>query len=45
MINIALVRIGAERIIFSGLNPKTHKTYVINGITNQFKDKLCKITF
>ena len=35
MVNQIVVRIAAERIISSGLNPKTNKTYVIDDITNQ----------
>lgn len=34
MINQVVVRIAAERIMQSGLNPKTGKTYVIDDVTN-----------
>lgn len=34
MTNPVVVRICAERIINSGLNPKTNKTYVLDDITN-----------
>lgn len=34
MVNMVVVRICAERIMNSGLNPKTGKVYVIDDITN-----------
>lgn len=34
-VNQVVVKIVAERILKSGLNPKTEKVYVIDDITNQ----------
>ena len=34
MVNQVVVRIAAERIMSSGLNPKTNAVYVIDDITN-----------
>lgn len=35
MINQIVVRIAAERIMNSGLNPKTNAIYVLDDITNE----------
>lgn len=34
MINAVVVRIAAERIMNSGINPRTSKVYVLDDITN-----------
>lgn len=35
MVNQIVVRIAAERIMNSGLNPKTGQVYVIDDVTNE----------
>ncbi|SHE62565.1 hypothetical protein [Clostridium fallax] len=34
-VNMVVVEIAARRIMEKGENPKTHKTYVIDDVTNQ----------
>ena len=34
MVNPVVVRIAAERIMYSGLNPKTGEIYILDNVTN-----------